>query len=139
MSASERASGGCACGAVRFTAAVKGEHMDACHCGTCRRWSAGPFMGLEVAQLAFADPSAVGVWASSPFAERLFCPACGSSIGYRMKDGSFTTVSAFVFDEPVEPALGVEVFIDAKPPTYAFAGDTRKMTGAELAALFAGD
>lgn len=131
--------GGCACGAVRFTARVKGDHMDACHCGRCRRWGAGPFLGVEVDDFALADETQLGVWNSSEWAERLFCTACGSSLAYRLKDGGFITISAFAFDEPLDRSLGVEVFIDQKPSTYAFAGDAKKMTAAEVIALFQGN
>ncbi|MGX1099022.1 GFA family protein [Amorphus sp. MBR-141] len=135
----ESRAGGCACGAVRFTATVKGAHMDACHCETCRRWSAGPLMGIEVGDFAVVDEAALGVWNSSEWAERLFCKTCGTSLAYRTKDGRFVTVSAFAFDEPTELPLAVEVFIDSKPSTYALAGDTKKMTGAELFAMFQGN
>ncbi|MDQ0316288.1 GFA family protein [Amorphus orientalis] len=135
----EAKSGGCCCGAVRFTARVKGGHMDACHCTTCRQWSAGPFMGVEVSDLVIEKDTGLGVWESSEWAERLFCKLCGSSFGYRTRDGSFVTLSAFAFDEPLSEPLGVEVYIDSKPATYAFAGETKKMTGAELMAMFGGN
>ncbi|MEW5422602.1 GFA family protein [Amorphus sp. 3PC139-8] len=132
-------SGGCACGAVRFAATVKGTHMDACHCETCRHWSAGPLMGVEVQDLTIEDETSLGVWDSSPWAERLFCTRCGTSIGYRMKDGSFTTLSAFVSDTPLDFPLGTEIFVDSKPASYAFAGDAKQMTGADVVAMFGGN
>ena len=131
--------GGCACGAVRFTATVNGDHMDACHCGTCRRWSGGPFMVVNVSDLAVADSAALGVWNSSEWAERLFCKECGTSLAYRTKDGGFVALSAFAFDEPMNLPLGTEVFIDDKPSAYAFSGGTKQMTGAEVFAQFEGN
>jgi len=136
---SEVRTGGCACGAVRFSATVKSDHMDACHCGTCRKWVAGPFMGVEATDLAFSADETLGVWDSSEWAERLFCTACGTSFGYRLKDGSFITLSAFAFDEPLDLPLGVEIFVDMKPSTYALAGDAKKMTSHEVIALFQGN
>ncbi|MBJ3774398.1 GFA family protein [Acuticoccus mangrovi] len=131
--------GGCACGAVRFSVDVTGTEMDACHCGRCRKWSGGPFMAVEVQNLSVAPEAPLGVWDSSEWGERLFCRECGSSLGFRMKDGPMVVLSAFVFDTPLTQPLVTEIFIDDKPDTYAFAGDTKKMTGAEVMAAFGGE
>ena len=40
-------SGGCLCGAVRFEIPVPQAKFTVCHCGMCRRWSAGPFMAVH--------------------------------------------------------------------------------------------
>ena len=133
----DRRSGGCLCGAVRFTARVPKTEADACHCSMCRRSSGGIAMQVEAAELSFEDEGNVGVYRSSDWAERLFCPSCGSNLVWRMQDGSFTTVSAYAFDPPFDPPLRIEIFVDEKPEGYAFAGDTSKLTGAEVAALFA--
>ena len=58
-------------------------------------------MCVEVDGFAVEDDASLGVWNSSDWAERLFCKTCGTSIGYRMKDGGFVTISAFAFDEPL--------------------------------------
>ena len=42
-------SGGCLCGAVRFTAAPANHEVGACHCSMCRKWTAGPFLVLDCA------------------------------------------------------------------------------------------
>lgn len=130
--------GGCVCGAVRFSGTPKEMHMDACHCGICRRWSAGPFMSVNVPDLKVGDASALGSYASSEHAERQFCRTCGSALFWRMKDGSFVAVSAQAFDDPNGLPLTTEIFVDEKPTTYEFANATTKMTGAEVIAAFAG-
>ena len=67
-------SGGCLCGAVRFTAAPANREVGACHCSMCRRWSAGPFLVRDCGTtLKIADPSSLGVYRSSEWAERAFC------------------------------------------------------------------
>lgn len=40
-------------------------------------------------------------------------------------------------DNPDGVVLKQEIFIDEKPDGYAFAGETAKMTGAEVFAMFA--
>ena len=132
-------SGGCSCGKVRFTAALSGDEMDACHCSICRKWAGGPFMCVQVADVAFADEASLGVWNSSDWAERLFCRACGTPMMYRLKSGGMTVASAFIWDAPLSLPLKTEIFVDEKPATYAFADVPNQMTGAEVMAAFAGE
>jgi hypothetical protein len=135
----EARGGGCLCGAVRFTAVPEKPEMSVCHCEMCRRWTSGVFMGVGVGKsLALEGEPALGVYASSPHGERVFCPTCGSSLFWRMRDGSHTEVAAQAFDDPSDLELTKEVFIDSKPPTYGFANETRKLTGAELMAMVTG-
>src|SRR3954471_20698370 len=74
-------SGGCACGAIRFT--VRGAIRDVhyCHCSRCQRASGGPFATLV--WVAGADVIWMGLPASfrsSPAARRGFCAACGTPL-----------------------------------------------------------
>ncbi|GJE02282.1 GFA family protein [Methylobacterium isbiliense] len=132
-------SGRCLCGAVRFRARPRRLEMDVCHCGLCRRWSGGALMAVECDPgLAVEDEGQLGLYASSDHGERGFCRACGTSLFWRMRDGSFLAVCAQAFDAPDRFVLATEIFIDDKPANYAFANDTHKMTGAEVVAAFAG-
>ncbi len=79
----------------------------------------------------------LGVYASSDYGERVFCRKCGSSLFWRMQDGSQAYVAARAFDDPSVFSLTDEIFVDDKPDNYAFANRTRKMTGAEVFALHA--
>lgn len=129
--------GRCLCGAVRFTARA-GAHMDVCHCGMCRRWSGGVFMGVPVTELAIEDETALGVYRSSDYGERVFCKTCGASLFWRMQDGSAAVVSLQALDEASGVVFAEEIFIDDKPATYDFANDTAKLTGAEFIARVSG-
>jgi hypothetical protein len=51
--------------------------------------------------------------------------------------GGFTTVAAAAFDDAGRFALTGEIFIEEKPAAYAFANETHKLTGAEVAARVA--
>ena len=130
--------GHCLCGGVTFEADLKSEDIGACHCATCRGWSGGPFVEVEATAVRFTkgEPK---IYDSSEWAERLFCPDCGTHICYRTKDGAFFAVNAAAFDEPPKGTLAVEVFIDQKPASYAFEGERMRMTGAEVMAAFAGN
>ena len=63
--------------------------------------------------------------------------ACGTTIFWRTKDHSYCNINAFSLNEPVEGLhLDMEIFIDSKPDFYTFQNDTKKLTGAEVVALF---
>ena len=73
--------GGCACGAVRFTAQGGPLRTGLCHCTTCRKAHAAafnPFTVFRRDQISLTG--ALQVWRSSPGYERHFCPACGSRV-----------------------------------------------------------
>ena len=128
-----RKSGQCLCGAVKFTAVPKTDEMGVCHCGMCRRWAGGVFMAVSCGdQVEIEDDASLGVYVSSEWGERCFCKVCGSTLFWRMRDGSNVAVAAQAFDEPGAFKFAEEIFIDEKPSNYAFANDTKKLTAAEL-------
>lgn len=135
MKAPVSASGRCLCGAVRFTATLPRLSAIACHCDMCRRWAGGVHLSVEARDLVFEAGAPVNVFVSSAWGERLFCGECGTHLSFRLRDGTFQSVSPYALDPPPAVPLALEVFVDEKPDDYAFAGDTRKMTGAELAKL----
>jgi len=137
MSASR--SGRCLCGAVAFEAAMAEPHTEACHCSTCRKWGGGPAFSTAVESLTLPDIAPVAWFASSDHAERGFCKACGTHLFWRMRDGGYTVVYAGAFDETEDLPLTSEIFVDEQPGTYAFTGNTKRMTGAEVVAAFGGD
>ena len=129
--------GQCLCGAVKFTATPAAMEMGVCHCSMCRRWSGGVFMAVDCGtSVVLDDPSQLGVYKSSGYGERCFCKACGSTLFWRMQDGSANVVAAQAFDDPSGFALVSEIFTDEQPATYAFANHTKRQTGAEFFAAF---
>ncbi len=127
--------GGCHCGAVRFTAIPNGG-MHACHCPTCRRISGGILFSVDCGTSVVVDGE-VATYASSEWAVRQFCPACGGGLFWRANAGGLTMVSAQAFDDPTVFALEDELCIESKPETYALAGDRPRLTTEELRASFA--
>jgi len=136
----ERA-GGCLCGAVRFTARLKSDTLGACHCGMCRKWSGGPLIAVQTEGITFGPTETLKTYASSAWAERGFCVACGSSVFYRLtvpgSDPGHVHLAAGALDDLDGLSLTHEVFVDNRPEGYAFAGDLRGMTEAEVMAMFA--
>lgn len=138
-------SGGCLCGAVRYRIGGEYARFDACHCHMCRRWSGGVAMAMQVKE---ADISLTGAenlthYTSSDWAERVFCKICGSGLYYRMTapgpmSGQFS-ICAGTLDDYGDLEFDVEIFTDRKLKNYAFAGERKQMTEAEVIAMFAGE
>jgi len=104
----------------------------------CRRWSGGVHFGLQVKPggVEFDSDATLSVYQSSDWAERAFCSACGTHIFWRMTlEGpmqGMMVMTPGALDSMDGLALDSEIYIDHKPAGYAFAGDTKKMTEAEL-------
>jgi len=138
MTSSSKQSGGCLCGAVRFTASPKDHEVGVCHCSMCRRWSAGPFMVRDCGtSLKVEDTSSLGTYRSSEWAERAFCTTCGTPLYYRLIAQDMYFASAEAFDDRDSYAFTSQIFVDEKPAYYDFANKTHNMTGAEVFAAFA--
>jgi hypothetical protein len=116
MAESANITGGCLCGAVRFTASPNDREVGACHCSMCRRWTAGPFMVRDCGTtLSVEDKTNLGIYRSSEWAERAFCKQCGTPLFYRLIDQDLYFVSAEAFDNREGYAPASQVFIDEKP------------------------
>jgi hypothetical protein len=127
-------SGACLCGAVRFTAKNVETDCHACHCGMCRRWSGGPFLGASVGSIRFDGDENITRYNSSEWAERGSCRKCGSNLFYRVKAEDRYVLCVGAFDDPAPFRLVGEIYIDRKPAGYAFAGDLPQQTEAEVIA-----
>jgi len=138
MTAAKTLTGGCLCGAVRFTAAPAKREVGACHCSMCRKWSAGPFLAIDCSgSFKIDDPSNLGLYRSSEWAERGFCKVCGTPLFYRLVGKDFYEVSVEALDDTGGLVLTSQIFVDEKPAYYDFANATTNMTGAEVFALMA--
>ena len=78
---------------------------------------------------------------SSDWAERCFCKNCGTNLFYRVTaDGPMKGdlhIGLGLLDDASGIEMTEEIFIDEKPDGYAFAGERKTMTGAEVFAMFA--
>jgi len=126
---------------VEFTAKDVSTEASACHCGMCRRWSGGPFIGLGVGSIEWHASSGLKTMKTSEWAERGFCAECGSSLFYRLtSEGEYKGVTSLALGT-LEDQGGVTItrewFIDKKPEAYTLAGERERVTEAEVFAMFA--
>ena len=94
--------GGCACGGVRFTAEIDSDDAYLCHCRMCQRATGSISIAFKNVKQADVSWSGEPEWYdSSPIAVRPYCRQCGTSLGFKFKEGSENmdlTVAAF--DDP---------------------------------------
>lgn len=99
--------GGCMCGAKRFTAEVGDEQAYLCHCRMCQRASGNVSLAMVVLPTATIRWEGEPDWyGSSPIAERPFCATCGTTLGFRYNDSPEKmdlTVAAFDDPSPFAP------------------------------------
>lgn len=134
-----KATGHCLCGAVKVTVTDLSGDMHACHCENCRRSSViGINVPVPVGALSVEGQDAVAIYDSSDWGTRAFCKICGSNLWFRAKqEGADYYISPGLLDDLSGLKLVEEIFIDRKPDAYAFAGETKKMTGDEFFAMIA--
>ena len=94
--------GGCACGQVRFEATVDSDDAYLCHCRMCQRASGSLSLAMVNVEHDAVRWSAEPNWYhSSPIAERPYCATCGTSLGFRYRQGSTKMdLTAASFDDP---------------------------------------
>jgi hypothetical protein len=106
--------GGCQCGAVRYSLDVVPSHTQVCHCRMCQKAVGGPFAALAPVRLAdFAwTRGTPALFESSSVAYRHYCRACGTPLtfGYRHKPWIDVTIGSLDEPERVPPVrqYGIE-------------------------------
>lgn len=126
--------GRCLCGAVTIT--VAGGHdprPGACHCRMCQRWSGGLFLCFSAEAAAVTVTGEVARYASSEFAERAFCPRCGSHLWMRdttPEDAPYDLMPG-LFDAALGWPLRSEIYTDRAMASVRLAGDHSRATRAE--------
>lgn len=130
------AKGHCLCKAVSFEANGVSKEIGVCHCGMCRTWSGGPFVGLDCGTDVNFN-GAISKFASSEWAERGFCQKCGTHLYYKFNGNGQLIMPAGLFADDAGLEMDHQIFIDEKPNYYNFANKTKNMTGAEVMEQFA--
>ncbi|MCI5043211.1 MAG: GFA family protein [Aquisalinus sp.] len=132
----ETVSGKCLCGSVQFQATIDARHAEICHCHMCQTWAGGITILTECNDLEVSDSPDLGLYRASEWGERGFCKKCGSSLFWRMQDGSHANISVTALSDMSGFELIKEIFIDEKPDWHSFTQHTTQMTGAEVVAQF---
>lgn len=131
--------GHCLCGAVTIT--VAGAHdprVGACHCRMCQRWTGGLFVCFTAEASAVAVAGDVTRFRSSAFAERAFCPRCGSHLWFNdVAEGAEPEryeLMPGLFDAARDWPMRSEIYVDRALASIRLAGEHRRKTRAEYEA-----
>ena len=116
-------SGGCACGAIRYTSTAEPVLMLHCHCRDCQRASGGPFSSfIIVPKEAFKITKGAPRFHDSPSeaggkTHRGFCAECGSPIVVDADAApQFSAIRTTSLDDPSWFNLQMDVWTcDAHP------------------------
>ena len=126
--------GHCLCGAVRIE--VAGDHdprIGACHCRMCQRWSGGLFVEFTAETAGVRVIGEVARYRSSAFAERAFCPTCGTHLWFRDTDKPDLPYELMpgLFDAAKGWPLRSEVYADRAMTAIRLSGEHRRTTQAD--------
>lgn len=127
--------GKCLCGTIEVVANDHDE-VGLCHCSLCRRWSGGPMFAVHCGTEVVFSGGQPASYRSSDWAERGFCPHCGTHLFYHLLPNDEYILPAGLFQDQ-EFSLTNEIFIDEKPAYYELKNDTRKLTGQQVFEQFA--
>ena len=102
----------------------------------CQRWSGGLFLCFDADAASVSVEGPVVRHASSAFAERAFCPTCGSHLWMRDTVGDDAPYGLMpgLFDVAAAFPLRSEIYTDRAFACVRLAGDHRKATRAEYEA-----
>jgi hypothetical protein len=104
---SEKITGGCQCGAVRYALFAMPDGVHICHCRMCQKAVGGPFAALAPVGLEhFAwTRGAPEKFESSSLAYRHYCASCGTplSFGYNHKPRIAVTIGSLDNPERAAP------------------------------------
>ena len=94
--------GGCACGRVRFSVPIDDDDAYLCHCRMCQRSTGSISIAFKSVKARDVQWDHEPDWYdSSPIAQRSYCRECGTSFGFRFKEGSENMdLTVASFDDP---------------------------------------
>ncbi|WJH39525.1 GFA family protein [Aliirhizobium terrae] len=117
---SERLSGGCQCGAVRYS--VQGEIAERaiCHCRMCQKavgsivW---PFLTVKVKDVTWTRGTPA-LYRSSAAGERGFCGTCGTPLSFQTVGGTEIDLSIGSLDDPSAIKPDHQYFTGTRMPWF---------------------
>ena len=119
----DKARGGCLCGAVTYEVDGPLRPIIACHCAQCRK-SLGHHAAATAAyreDLTINGEAALSDYASSPGVRRRFCRHCGSPLFWDNSEKETVSIWAGTMETPTGLALEMHIFAADKGDYYEIA------------------
>lgn len=129
--------GGCQCGAVRYSIAGAPEFAAICHCRKCQKATgsiAWPFFTVRRAALTWTR-GALAHYRSSAAAERGYCAACGTPLSFEPDSEETIDLGIGTLDDPAAVEPTAQYWVATRMPWFdGLAGLPEKGLGAALPA-----
>jgi hypothetical protein len=127
--------GGCLCGAVRYSIEAEAIRTIVCHCTTCQRHAGSAFATL----IAFPAGSIAVTGTLKTYTEpggssgekfhRRFCPDCGTPIILEREGAARTLITAGTLDDTSVVKPTVNLFCASAQPWVPITPDTQNLPG----------
>lgn len=126
-------SGGCLCGAIRYSAETDPAFTAVCHCRNCQKQTgtgSSVIVGLPADSLSISGPIKTfrDIGDSGKAVYRRFCPSCGSPIVTDVEAmPTLTFLKAGTLDDPrwLKPAM--EIYCDSAQPWVPHLADAQQL------------
>ena len=120
MSESEKLTGGCLCGAVRYEMTGPFRPIIVCHCGQCRKThgDVAGYTGAKLVNFALTEQRGLKWFQSSDTARRGFCGECGGSLFYEPAGTDRMSVAAGTIDGKTGLKNAGHIFLAEKGDYY---------------------
>ena len=114
-------SGGCQCGAVRYTLYAEPYDTHICHCRMCQKAFGAfyaPLTKIRYNDFAWTrgEPA---IFQSSPDVGRGFCPSCGTPLTFAHKGSDYLNISVGSLDQPERVKAEIQIGIESRIPWTA--------------------
>ena len=116
-------SGGCLCGAVRYSIATTLKRITHCHCSMCRKQHGAAFATYAMIGSKHVSIDDAGgqlrTYTSSPGVSRQFCGVCGSSLFWHTDAApKLIDVALGTLDDDPDKTAFAHIFVASKAPWY---------------------
>jgi len=114
--------GGCFCGAIRYSVSAQPYGQANCHCRSCQHATGGAFAGVLLVPTEALDISGDYAEYSAPGdsghqVSRGFCPQCGTTVfAHTARIKSMRPVYATTLDKPEQFVPSLDAWIDFAQP-----------------------
>lgn len=132
--ATDKLTGSCMCGLVRFETMGESLKVLNCHCHSCRKHTGAPVVtlaGFKADQVKFSGDER-SIYVSSPGVGRSFCGKCGSSLTWEADDSDLGPVCYFhisTFDNPEVLVPSAHTFYVERIPWFDVADNLPRHEG----------
>lgn len=121
-----RLTGGCYCGAVRYTVADVFDYALICHCSNCRRTTGSafkPFAGIQRDRLSITKGSDRLMVYGDDQTNNTHCATCGSLLFSVVRDGQWVHVAMGTLIDTPSIRPSAHIFVGSKAAWHQITDD----------------